>query len=67
MIKIHWSKDKQFYFTLSGRNGKVIVTSETYKRRRNCVFGIAAMIRALKTKPEVKVIDLTEKAIKKAF
>lgn len=31
------------------------------------MFGIAAMIRALKKNPQVKIIDLTEKAIKKAF
>jgi uncharacterized protein YegP (UPF0339 family) len=56
MIKIHSSKDGQTYYTVNGRNGKVIVTSETYRRKRNCVFGVAALIRALRNP---KIIDQT--------
>jgi len=43
MIKIHKSKDKQWYFTVSATNGRVLVTSETYKRKANCKKGIAAL------------------------
>jgi uncharacterized protein YegP (UPF0339 family) len=34
-FRTHRSKDKQHYFTLNAKNGKVIMTSETYKSRRN--------------------------------
>lgn len=36
-MKLHIRKadDNQWYFTLNGRNGKVIMTSETYKRIRS--------------------------------
>lgn len=37
MIKILESKDKQFYFVIQAKNGKVIATSETYKRKRDCL------------------------------
>jgi len=33
MIKLHTSTDNQFYFTVCGRNGRVILTSETYVKR----------------------------------
>lgn len=35
MIKLHTSKDGQFYFTICGRNGQVELTSETYKSKYN--------------------------------
>ncbi len=46
MIKIHDSKDNQFYFTLCGRNGHVIMTSETYKTKRNRNRAIVAFLKA---------------------
>ena len=46
MIKIHDSKDHQYYFTLCGKNGHVILTSETYKTKRNRDKGIVAFIKA---------------------
>lgn len=33
MLKLHRSKDNQFYFTVCGKNGKVILTSETYTQK----------------------------------
>lgn len=33
-IRIHRAANKELYFTINGANGKVIVTSETYKRRQ---------------------------------
>lgn len=33
-IRIHRADNKELYFTLNGGNGKVIMTSETYKRRQ---------------------------------
>lgn len=30
------STDGQFYFVIKARNGQVLVTSETYKRKASC-------------------------------
>lgn len=35
MIKIKQSEDGLFYFVLTGKNGKVLMTSETYANKRN--------------------------------
>ena len=48
MIKLHTSTDNQYYFTLCGKNGKVIMTSETYKTQRNRMNGVRAFLRAAK-------------------
>ena len=48
MIKLLTSTDGQFYFTLCGKNGKVIMTSETYVSQRNRMRGVKAFIRAAK-------------------
>jgi len=48
MIKLHSSKDNQFYFTLCGKNGKVIMTSETYPSQRNRMRGVKAALKAAK-------------------
>lgn len=47
MIKLHQSSDGQFYFTLCGKNGKVVMTSETYPTRQNlhrAVSGLRKLI-----------------------
>ena len=49
MIKLHKSKNGQFYFTICGNNGHVIVTSETYKTHRNMIRGVYAFTKAAKT------------------
>lgn len=41
------SKDNQFYFVLVANNGEVILTSETYKRKRDSVRGVRAVRRAV--------------------
>lgn len=46
MIKLHQSTDNQYYFTLCGKNGKVIMTSETYKTQRNRMNGVRAFLKA---------------------
>jgi uncharacterized protein YegP (UPF0339 family) len=61
MLKINRSTDSQFYVTIHASNGKVLCTSETYKRKRSCETYIAAMIKVFKNKP-LKVVD---KAVKK--
>lgn len=52
-IKIHRSKDNQYYTTVVARNGKVLFTSEMYKRKRNTLKAIAAL------KTDAEVIDTT--------
>lgn len=59
MIKLHKSKDNQYYFTVCGKNGKVIVTSETYKTPRNLLRGVKALKTSMIEPIEVK--DLTIK------
>lgn len=43
MIHLKRSVDGQYYFTVNARNGKVLMTSETYKRKRSALKGIAAL------------------------
>lgn len=43
MINLHKSKDNKFYFTVSAKNGKVLVTSETYNTRRAMNKGTIAL------------------------
>lgn len=44
MIKIHKSKKNgQYWFTVHARNGKVLVTSETYKKLAGCENGVQSL------------------------
>jgi len=45
MIHLHKSKNKQFYFIVKAKNGKTLMTSETYKAKKSAVKGIAALIK----------------------
>jgi uncharacterized protein YegP (UPF0339 family) len=45
MIHIHRSKNKQLYFTITAKNGRVLVTSETYKKKRGIIKGIASLLK----------------------
>ncbi|HEX8333857.1 MAG TPA: YegP family protein [Segetibacter sp.] len=47
MIKIKRSTDKQWYFVVTAKNGKVLVTSETYKSKRNLEKGIASLKKVM--------------------
>jgi uncharacterized protein YegP (UPF0339 family) len=40
---IHRSADKQFYVTIVGRNGRVLYTSQLFKRKLNAMKGIIAV------------------------
>ena len=33
----------QFYFVLKARNGRTVLTSETYKSKRGCLTGIKSI------------------------
>lgn len=54
MIYIHKSKDKQFYFTVTARNGRVLLTSETYKKKVSCRDGIEALLKSLDDCKEIE-------------
>lgn len=47
MIHIHDSNDGKFYYTVTARNGKVLVVSETYTRKDNAINGALALIEVL--------------------
>jgi len=67
MIHIHRSKkNKQYWFTVTARNGKVLVTSETYKLKASCIRGYRGLKKVigalLNTKSKLEqVIDHTVK------
>lgn len=43
MIKLHLASNGEFYFTVCGKNGKVLATSETYKEKRKAVDALGTM------------------------
>lgn len=47
MIHLHKSKDNKFYFTVKARNGKVLVTSETYNTKRSMDRGVTSLIKVM--------------------
>ena len=49
MFNIHKSADGQFYFTITAKNGQVLVTSETYKQHASAMKGINAVKKVTKT------------------
>lgn len=60
MFKLRKSTDGQFYFVLCAKNQKVILTSETYKRKENAIRGVIAVLNVLTP-------NLTDAKIKKLF
>ena len=51
---IQRSKDKKFYYSLVARNGRILMVSETYKRRASCTKAIASLIKQV---ANAEVID----------
>ena len=58
MIEILKSEDEQFYYVVKAKNNKVLVTSETYRKKQSCHKGIESLIKTMDGKIEVK--DLTD-------
>lgn len=56
-FEIRRSVDRQFYYVLIAKNGKVMVTSETMKRKQNCIDSIRAIKNIVG--PNTPVIDST--------
>lgn len=61
MIKIKRAKNGQFFFTIQGKNGQVILTSETYKSRAGCRKGINAVLNVCGSGRLIKIKDETDK------
>lgn len=60
MIKIKRAKNGQLYYVVVARNGKVLLTSETYKSKRGVMKGIDALLTSLHShKWQCRVIDET--------
>jgi len=59
MIKIHQSRNKQYYYTVIAKNGKVLVQSETMKSIKSVLKGIAALNKVF-LKP-YKVLEVFKK------
>lgn len=55
------SKDKQFYFILQAKNNQVVMTSETYKSRRNAKESLMLIQNAFfKNHGMIDTIDKTK-------
>jgi uncharacterized protein YegP (UPF0339 family) len=52
-IHVRTSKDNQRYFTVVARNGKVFLTSETYKSERNVMKAVNTFKKDIKDLPVV--------------
>lgn len=48
MIHLEQSKDGQYFFTVTAANGKVLVTSETYKTKQGRDKGVKALVKIIK-------------------
>jgi len=66
MIKIHRSKDKQFYVSYHGKNNQVLVCTETLKTKQSALKNVRAMagLFFVDSKTVVKVQDCTGKKAK---
>ena len=66
MIKIHRSKDKQFYVSYHGKNNQVLVCTETLKTKQSALKNIRAMagLFFVDSKTVVKIQDCTGKKVK---
>jgi hypothetical protein len=66
MIKIHRSKDKQFYVSYHGKNNQVLVCTKTLKTKQSALKNIKAMagLFMVDSKTVIRVIDCTGKVEK---
>jgi uncharacterized protein YegP (UPF0339 family) len=56
MIKIHKSKDGQFYYTVHAKNGKILVQSETMKTIKSIYKGITSLTKVFSKSFKVKEV-----------
>ena len=66
MIKIHRSKDKQFYVSYHGKNNQVLVCTETLKTKQSALKNVREMagLFFVDSKTVVKIQDCTGKKAK---
>lgn len=57
MIKTHTSTDGQYYFTVCGKNGKVIVTSKNYPTTTQLVTGLKSFFVVVGGTDDVSLIN----------
>ncbi len=55
--KIYKSKDGQYYFTISGAMGQVLVTSETYKTIAGAQKGITSLLKAMLRMQDNRLVE----------
>lgn len=69
MIKIKTSRDKDpydvyspvhYWYTVHAKNGKVLVTSETFNSKQGCMKGIRSLVNMI-SDGNYKIIDETKK------
>jgi uncharacterized protein YegP (UPF0339 family) len=65
MFHLHRSSDNQFYFTLRARNGRVLMTSETYSTKAMAKKGIGSVLVAAIKGNKHKTVDHAADKIKR--
>ena len=61
MIKIKRAKNGQLYYVVVAKNGKVLLTSETYKSKRGVWIGINAVLKSLRSHRSLcRIVDETQ-------
>jgi len=57
--KVEGVKRHQFYYLLIGRNGEIMMVSETIKQKQMCVKSILSIKRSVTL--ETPIVDMTKK------
>lgn len=61
MIEIKRAKNKEYFFIVKARNGKTLVTSETYKRKASAYKAIRAVIDICDGKLSTQALSIKDK------
>lgn len=59
-IQLRRSTDGQYYFTLNARNGKVLMTSETYTRKNGASRAIDGIETMIAYNVPLEIVDHTK-------
>lgn len=59
MIKILKATDGSYYYVVQAKNGRIMVTSETYRKKSNCEAGVESLLLLLDN--PVSIVDETQK------
>jgi uncharacterized protein YegP (UPF0339 family) len=58
-FQIRKSSNGQYYYVLIASNGKILVTSETMKKKPSCINSINVIVDYLYKNPSVRIEDKT--------